>query len=153
VRLFRDPLPAAPGDNCPCLPPPLSYATVLTVSLAFMVALWNRADHYIFACRLLLSFFLFSSPQPSQIGCLPYFHTSCGLSLNLECRSEMCRTRLAGNAGPKKLPKLRHLGTIAQLCRAISLQLRHISTIKKLVKQQYLLHMSSQYGELRPTNG
>jgi len=24
---------------------------------------------------------------------------------------------------------------------------------KKLVKQQYLLHMSSQYGELRPTNG
>jgi len=24
---------------------------------------------------------------------------------------------------------------------------------KKLVKQQYLLHMSSQYGELRPTSG
>jgi len=24
---------------------------------------------------------------------------------------------------------------------------------KKLVKQQYFLHMSSQYGELRPTNG
>jgi len=36
-----------------------------------------------------------------------------------------------------------HLGTIAQLCRAISSQLRHVSTIgKKLVKQQYLLHMS-----------
>jgi len=36
----------------------------------------------------------------------------------------------------------------------ISLQLRHLSTItKKLVKQQYLLHMSSQYGELQPTNG
>ena len=31
---------------------------------------------------------------------------------------------------------------------------RHISIIgKKLVKQQYLLQMSSQYGELRPTNG
>ena len=31
-----------------------------------------------------------------------------------------------------------------QLCRAISSQLRHVSTIgKKLVKQQYLLHMSS----------
>jgi len=29
-----------------------------------------------------------------------------------------------------------------------------LSTIgKKLVKQQYLLHMSSQHGELRPTNG
>jgi len=31
----------------------------------------------------------------------------------------------------KKSPKNRHLGTIAQLCRAISLQLRHISTIGK----------------------
>jgi len=39
-------------------------------------------------------------------------------------------------------------------CRAISSQLRHISTIgKKLVKQQYLLHMSPQCAERRPTNG
>jgi len=51
-------------------------------------------------------------------------------------------------------PKIRHLGTIAQLHRAISLQLRHVSTIgNKLVKQQYLLHMSPQYGERRPTSG
>jgi len=35
--------------------------------------------------------------------------------------------------------KNRHLGTITQLCRAIPLQLRHVSTIgKKFVKQQYL---------------
>ena len=54
----------------------------------------------------------------------------------------------------QKVAKNRHLGTIAQLCRAISSQLRHISTIgKKLVKQQYLLHMCSQHDELRPTNG
>ena len=39
--------------------------------------------------------------------------------------------RLAGNAGPKKSPKNRHLGTIAQLCQAISSQLRHVSTIGK----------------------
>ena len=39
---------------------------------------------------------------------------------------------------PNKPPKIRHLGTIAQLCLAISSQLRHISTIgEKLVKQQY----------------
>jgi len=39
--------------------------------------------------------------------------------------------------------KNRHLGTIAQLCRAISSQLRHVSTIgKKSIKQQYLLYMS-----------
>jgi len=29
-------------------------------------------------------------------------YTWCGYSANLECRSEMCCTRLAGNAGPKK---------------------------------------------------
>jgi len=50
--------------------------------------------------------------------------------------------------------KSRHLGTIAQLCRAVSSQPRHVSTIgKKLVKQQYVLHMSTQYGECRPTSG
>ena len=56
-------------------------------------------------------------------------------SANLECRSEMCCARLAGNAGPKNLPKSCHLGTIAQLCR------------------DYLLHVSPQYGELWPTSG
>jgi len=36
----------------------------------------------------------------------------------------------------QKMAKNRHLGTIAQLCRAVSSQPRHISTIrKKLVKQ------------------
>jgi len=39
--------------------------------------------------------------------------------------------RIAGNAGPKKLPKICYLGTIAQICRAISLQIRHVSTIGK----------------------
>ena len=54
----------------------------------------------------------------------------------------------------KKVAKNCHLGTIAQLCRAISSQLRHVSIIeKKLVKQQYVLHMSPQYGELQPTSG
>jgi len=43
----------------------------------------------------------------------------------------MCCTRLAANAGPKKVAKNRHLGTIPQLCRAISSQLRHVSTIRK----------------------
>jgi len=32
---------------------------------------------------------------------------------------------------PNKSPKIRHLGTIAQLCRAVSSQLRHASTIWK----------------------
>jgi len=50
--------------------------------------------------------------------------------------------------------KNRYLDTIAQLCRTISSQLRHISTIgKKLVKQQYVLYMCPQYGERRRTSG
>ena len=54
----------------------------------------------------------------------------------------------------QKWRKNRHLGTIPQLCRAISSQMRHVSTIgKKLVNQQYLLHMFPQYGEHRPTSG
>ena len=108
-------------------------------------------------CYLFFVLSLFSSPNLSRRrldGCLPYFRTWCGLSANLRCRSETCCTRLAENTGRKKSRQNRHLGTIAQLCRAISSELRHVSTIgKKLVKQQYVLHVSPQYGELRPTSG
>jgi len=63
----------------------------------------------------------------------------------------MSCTQLAANTGHKKVAENHHLGTIAQLRQAVSLQLRHVSTIrKKLVKQQYLLQMSLQYGELGP---
>jgi len=43
----------------------------------------------------------------------------------------MCCSRLAANTGRKKVAKICHLGTISQLCRAISSQLRHVSTIGK----------------------
>jgi len=73
--------------------------------------------------------------SPKSAISVPYFHTWCGLIANLECMSEMCCTRLAENTGRKKVAKKRHLRTIAQLCRAISSQLRHVSTIgKKIVK-------------------
>jgi len=101
------------------------------------------------------SIYLFSSPNLSGHR-RDVYHTctQCRLNANLRCRSETCCTRLGANTGCKKLSKNCHLGTIAQLCRAISSQLRHVSTIgKKLVKQQYLLHMFPQYGELRPTSG
>ena len=86
-----------------------------------MVALCNRADHYIFMLWfvLLLSFFLFFPRLISAVGdwmftilwhmVWPY------ISANLECRSEMCCKRLAANTGRKKVAKNRHLGTIAQL--------------------------------------
>jgi len=47
--------------------------------------------------------------------------------------------------------KIRHLGTITHLCRAAIEA--HIDNRKKIVKQQYLPHMSLQYCKLRPTNG
>ena len=124
-----------------------------------MATLWNRAGHYVcmyvcmrtfitrrsyslnsHECIIFLScgfFFLSSSfflaySQPSHIGCLPYFHTWCGLSANLEYRSDnVLHARLVENTGRKKSTKFRHLGTIAQLCWAASSQLRHISTIEK----------------------
>jgi len=47
----------------------------------------------------------------------------------------------------KMMQKNRHLWTIAQLCRAVYSQPTHVSTTgKKLVKQQYFLYMSPQYG-------
>ena len=108
----------------------------------FMAAVWNRAGHYIFVLFLLL----FSSPNLSG-NRLDVYHTSTH-GVNLECRSEMCCTRLAGNA----VPKNRHLGwgTITQLCRAISSQLRHVSIIGKNLLNGNTAPTSPQYGELRP---
>jgi len=85
------------------------------------------------ACLSMCLSIFFSQSQPSQIECLPYFYTWCGPSANLECRSEMWCTRLAGNVGRKKSSKIRHLRTIKQLCRAISLQWKHVLTIGKKV--------------------
>jgi len=55
-----------------------------------------------------LSFFFPRLISAMEIGCLPYFHTWCGLSANLECVSEMCCTRLNENTGRKKLPFWHH---------------------------------------------
>ena len=126
-------------------------------SLFFLCAssLWSPygiGQTIVFSCcgfYLLSIFFFLAWSQRPHIGCLPYFDTWCGASANLECRSETCCAWLAENTGRKKVVKNRHLGTIPQLCRAISSQLRHVSTVGKiLVKYQYVLHMSPQYGEL-----
>jgi len=132
--------------------PAVAQTIVVTFEL-FMAALRSRCRHYIFALWFLsFSFFLrFSSPNLSRRR-LDVYHTSAhgvALSVILGCRSETYCTRLAENTGRKKSPKI----AIEQFCRAISSQLRHISTIGKKPVIQQFLHMSSQYGELRPTNG
>jgi len=126
------------------------HSSCLLILHLFMAALRSSCWYYIFA----LWFLSYSSSPffPRIISAvaewmsLPYFYTWCGLSANLECRSEMCYTRLAGNTWRKNAAKNRHLGTIAQLCRAVSSQLRHLSTMGK----NYLL--SSNTSSTCPRN-
>jgi len=74
------------------------------------------ADADIIFCPVVSSIFcLFSFlaySQPPQTGCLPYFHTWCGLSASLGCRSEMCCRRLAANTGRKNSPCGHHHTTL-----------------------------------------
>jgi len=76
---------------------------------------------------------IFSLPILSRwkLDVLPYFHTWLGLSANLECRSEMCCTRLAENTGRKKSPKICQLGTITTLSGCIFAIKAYIDNQKK----------------------
>jgi len=75
---------------------------------------------------------------PGLVHCIYTFGSSCPLT-------EFCHMQNSLRV---------HLRIIAQLCRAISSQLRHVLTIgKKFAKQQYVFHMFvPQYAEFRPTN-
>jgi len=64
--------------------------------------------------------------------------------------SEKCFTRLAGNTGCKKSPSAHHHTTLSGYILATKAR---IDNQKKLVKQQYLPHMSLQYGELQLSSG
>jgi len=83
--------------------------------LIFMAALRSRCGHYILPYGFFLSSSSFSSPNLS--GCrADVYHTWCGFSANLERRSEMCCTRLAGNTGHKmtqKSPSGHHRTTLS----------------------------------------
>jgi len=77
--------------------------------MLFMVALRSRCGHYILPCGFFLSFFI-----PRLISAVADWMSTIGLlrhtmwSANLECMSEMCCTRLAGNTGRKKSPSAHH---------------------------------------------
>jgi len=108
-----------------------------------MAALWNGAGHYIFALWFLSSSssVFFSSPNLSDRRLDVYYTSTHGVAL-----VRIYNAGLKGAAGGSleiQDTKNRHFDTIAQFCRAISSELRHVSTIgKKHVKQQYRLHMS-----------
>ena len=75
----------------------------------------------------LLSSFFFSSPILSRRRL--DFHTWCGRSVNLECRSATCCTQLTENTGRKN--RQNSPSVHRKLCRAISSQLRYVSTTGK----------------------
>jgi len=111
----------------------------------------------LYFCRVVSSFFFFYFPRlisaVAEWMSIPYFYTWCGLNVNLECRCEICCTRLAGNTARKndqKLPSGHHRTTLSGWIFASK---AYVDNRKKIVKLQYLSHMSSQYGERRPTGG
>jgi len=63
----------------------------------------------------------------------------------------VCCSWLAGNTGRKNWPSAHHHTILLGCIFAIKSYIDNWK--KKLLKQQYLLHMPSQYGELPPTNG
>jgi len=94
-------------------------------------------------------FFLLSFSSPILSGRrLPYFHTWCDLRANLECRSEMCCTRLAENTGRKHYAKIAVCAPSHNFVGYIFATKGCIDNRKKPVKQQYILQRSPQYGEL-----
>jgi len=66
----------------------------------------------------------------------------------------MCCTLLAGNAGPKKITKNSPSGHHPTTLSDSSIATKAcIDNRKKVLKQQYLLHVFQQYSELQPTIG
>jgi len=106
-----------------------------------MAALRSRCGHYIFALWF-LSIFFYSSDV---------YHTSTH-DVALVRIYNACLKCAARGSLEIQDAKNRHLRTIAQLCRAISLQLRHISTIgKKLLNSNISLtcpHNMVNFGAL-----
>ena len=89
---------------------------------------------------LFFIFLFLAHSQPSHIGCLPYFHTWCGLSASLGCRSETCCTRLdrckcRTQKIAKYSPSAHHGTTLSGYIFATKAL---IDNRKKFVKQQYI---------------
>jgi len=123
---------------------------------AIVLVIGQHSSSFFFLSSLFLAY-----SQRSEIGCRSYFHTWCGLSANLECRSEVCCTRIARNTGRKndaKSPSA-HQRTILSGCIFATKALcdtlicgaleEHLLTYlltyqqsEKTVKEQYLLYMS-----------
>ena len=126
---------------------PLGYIFLLWF---FLLLSYGRPLYF---CRgFFISSFSFFPRLISAVGdwmsTVPYVHTWCGLSANLECRYETYCTRLAENTGRKN----RHLGTIAQLCPAIYAQLstyrQSEKTCQTAITSPHVLIIMTNFGPL-----
>ena len=117
-----------------------------------MVTLWNRADHYIFILWFLL---LFSWPNLSRRR-LDVCHTSThGVAL-VRIWDAGLKRAARGSLKIQDAKKSPKIAIWAPSHKFIGLYLRNWGTHRqseKLVKQQYVLQMSPQYGELRLPSG
>ena len=121
----------------------------------------DRADHYIFILWFLLSsssffFFVFLAYNLSRRR-LDVCHTSThGVALVRISGAGLKRAAcgLLQMQDAKNRQKFAIWAPSHNFVGLYLRKLRHVSaTGKKLIKQQYLLQMSSQYGRLRPASG
>jgi len=128
-----------------------------------MVALCNRADHYIFMLFMaalcnrgplyfcpVVSFFLLSSSSffPRLISAATDWMSTILLQVWNVLHAARCKCRTQKSR--QKSPSGHHRTTLSGYIFATK---AYVDNRKKLVKQQYLPCMSPQYGELRPTSG
>jgi len=114
-----------------------------------MVALWNRADHCIFA----LWFLLFFLPNLSRRR-LDVYHTSTHSVALVQIYNAGLKRAARGSLKIQDAKNRQKVAIWAPSHNFVGLYLRtYRQSEKKLVKQQYLLHMSPQYGEVWPTSG
>jgi len=113
---------------------------------------------YIFSSCRLFFFFLsfFSSPNPSSRRLDVCHGSTHGVAL-VQIYDAGLKRAARGSLemqDAKKSPKSRHLCTIVQLCRALYLQLRHVSTIgKSLLSSNASSTCPDNMVNLRPTSG
>jgi len=120
-----------------------------STGIFMMAALWNRVGHYIFALWFLLSFFFlllvfFSSPKLSGRR-LDVYHTSthmvwreCEFGMQVWNVLHAPRWKYRAQKWRKKSPSRHHRTT---LLGCIFVTKACIDNRKKIVKQQYLIHI------------
>jgi len=108
---------------------------------AIHLPLWFLS-FFISSFFVLLSSFFLAYSQWSESGRLPYFHASCGLSANLECRSECakrCALEIQDAKNDVKSPSAHHRTNLSSYIFASK---ACIDNRKNVLKLQYLLRTS-----------